>query len=1145
MLTKKTTKKSKDGCKADMYQSGGAANYLEQILGAVNQGNPFAPKSVTEIPDIKTWFSQKGYSLFDSDVTSKLLEYGRQKTMSDDNKSYNEQIPIAQNLGGLFELNQMATDEQLNKKDTLADYTKSISTYAPQGFAEEGGMVDRQAANKFPSLQAILAGLPKEMKAKDKQKVAANAQLELQQILGYKDNSPYKDLPSIDIYSDTIDTGNMAFNIQATSDNGISKTLKPNSGLHYFPGANKVTEVPMAQQGGRVKLKSEYKDRYQYEYDPQTDDYYTTTPEGKTIKVKKGTKADIAIRERYDNFNKGEEIDPFNNKYRVRGSESRDSFDVYGSEKTKDIPNFYRFSKKTGKGRELSPNEVIKAEQDFKKNYGPASIKPVDTYYPVDEFDKGYHYNPVTGEIVERIEEWDDKLNKPVKVDRKVRGEEYKVQREIIRKKGVKVGAVPSNDEYSKREEGFLGRLYNKYLFQEGGEPKKSATTELDYFKELEQYVKTYGFEALEKADKPAAEYYKNVISYGNNNEVLPEITIKAKRLSTKTKKEGSKNRNTTATRQPIYIDTRDFSQDRITAYDEPIEIGRQDPLTEKRLLLELLKLMSDKDRVNGVDQYNEAQANYVEAQRGYQNGGGANVGGKKFIQDWINSPHFTDRLSKNLYELESKNFDNKYEGVLDKYVFQNDATSDAKKLKEEALSKLSGTKEYYGIQGIKDLIKANKISKDVAVDGFQTSSGFYHPYSKSIWLDSKDNDSTRAHESTHATNLDDVLKDLAPSSALYNKIKNEVGLEKDQDLKFRWDDLSVINKDNSVDKEKTKKVLGVLSDYGVSQEKMMYLERSKEVYPHLMQIRYDNNIKPGEVIDEEKMESIFQNSESNNNLFKTYSKKQIMQMLNKFATTGSKIPMNIAQNGGAQNRQMIFNLFKQRPMGRYTDGGFSHRAPSYQFNLPVGNKTKVSGFIDLASLIPIQTEKKELIVLPDGSVVPVNAKQRHSQMTDDQVTDIVPENSYILSQFGQVDIYRSEADQVIIETENKPYNLYGVNPEPRVKTLGDIMNKKVMKPADLGRALTTKYKQIDNAGDPYTQQTNMANKETLSKYLQALIGLSEMDKARKGIDNSMETQMSQGQLPQMVAANGGTVMRSSNVPKAQLGLIAGAGHLY
>ena len=470
-------------------QDGGAANYLEQILGAVNQGNPFTPKNEkASLLGYDTWLKDNGYTSF-WDKANKQKEYANYVAS---NKSFNEQLPLGPNFGGLFELNQMATDEQLNKKDTLADYTKSISTYAPQGFAEEGGMVDGQAADKFPSLQAILAGLPKEMKAKDKQKVAANAQLELQQILGYKDNSPYKDLPSQDFNTDTLTMDGVSQALMAIANNGQTKLMQPNSGTHYFPGATQITEVPMAQQGG-----------------------------------------------------------------------------------------------------------------------GP---------------------------------------------------------------------------------------------------------------------------------------------------------------------------------------------------------------------------------------------------------------------------------------------------------------------------------------------------------------------------------------------------------------------------------------------------------------------------------------------------------------------------------------------------RQMIFNLFKQKPMSKYENGGFSQRAPSYQFNLPVGNKTKVSGFLPLESLIPIQTEKKELIVLPDGSVVPVNAKQRHSQMTDDQVTDIVPENSYILSQFGQVDIYRSEADEVIIETENKPYNLYGVNPEPRVKTLGDIMNKKVMKPADLGRALTTKYKQIDNAGDPYTQQTNMANKETLSKYLQALIGLSEMDKARKGIDNSMETQMSQGQLPQMVAANGGTVMRSSNVPKAQLGLIAGAG---
>ncbi|MCA9313154.1 hypothetical protein KDA08_02390, partial [Candidatus Saccharibacteria bacterium] len=212
---------------------------------------------------------------------------------------------------------------------------------------------------------------------------------------------------------------------------------------------------------------------------------------------------------------------------------------------------------------------------------------------------------------------------------------------------------------------------------------------------------------------------------------------------------------------------------------------------------------------------------------------------------------------------------------------------------------------------------------------------------------------------------------------------------------------------------------------------------------------------------------------------------------------------------------------------------------------MPVGNeKTTVESYIPLDAMIPIQTEKKELIVLPTGDITKVNAKKRHSQMSADEVTDIVPENSYILSKFGSVDIYKSEADQIILEVENKPYNIHGTNPTPKVKTLGDIMNKKVMKPADLARLVEQKYK-IINHDDPFTIQTNAINKSRRWEYLQAIIQLSEYDKARKGIDNSIETQLLQNntQVPQMVASNGGKVMRSSGVPKAQVGaLIASLG---
>lgn len=245
-----------------------------------------------------------------------------------------------------------------------------------------------------------------------------------------------------------------------------------------------------------------------------------------------------------------------------------------------------------------------------------------------------------------------------------------------------------------------------------------------------------------------------------------------------------------------------------------------------------------------------------------------------------------------------------------------------------------------------------------------------------------------------------------------------------------------------------------------------------------------------------------------------------------------------IAQDGGQPTPNNTNEIIKLLGMNKYMSGG-----RVTQNYMPVGNeKTKVDSYIPLAAMIPIQTERDELIVLPTGDLTKVNAKKRHSQMSDDEVTDIVPEDSYILSQYGKVDIYKSEADQIQMEVENKPYNLFGSNPTPKVKTLGDIMNKKVMKPADLARLVEQKYK-IVNHDDPYTIQTNAINKHRRGGYLQAIIQLSEYDKARKGIDNSIETQLSQNnqQPPQMVASNGGKVMRTGyNVPKAWLGAFIG-----
>ncbi len=226
-------------------------------------------------------------------------------------------------------------------------------------------------------------------------------------------------------------------------------------------------------------------------------------------------------------------------------------------------------------------------------------------------------------------------------------------------------------------------------------------------------------------------------------------------------------------------------------------------------------------------------------------------------------------------------------------------------------------------------------------------------------------------------------------------------------------------------------------------------------------------------------------------------------------------------EDGGQPKLNVMSNI--EKPIRQYRQGG-----SVFDKDLIANEESKAKNYLNLPPLIPIQTEVKETIVLPDGNLVKTNAKLRHSKMTDNEVTDIVPESSYVLSQFGDTKIYRDEAKQVVLEMKAEPYNIHRASGVPQAKSLGDIMKHNVMSPADLSRVVNNRFKIVEG-DDPFLNQTNEANKFNRTAYLQAIIGLSEYDKARKGIDNSISTQMG----AQMVAKHGGKVMANYKVPKA------------
>tara|TARA_R100000951_G_scaffold60223_2_gene50635 strand:- start:5052 stop:5279 length:228 start_codon:yes stop_codon:yes gene_type:complete len=65
------------------------------------------------------------------------------------------------------------------------------------------------------------------------------------QSLGYSDGSPYRRRKSIVIKGDSIDMSNTGMKLRLIPDVGDEKVAEPYSGIHKFPGASQVKEIPI------------------------------------------------------------------------------------------------------------------------------------------------------------------------------------------------------------------------------------------------------------------------------------------------------------------------------------------------------------------------------------------------------------------------------------------------------------------------------------------------------------------------------------------------------------------------------------------------------------------------------------------------------------------------------------------------------------------------------------------------------------------------------------------------------------------------------------------------------------------------------------------------------------------------------------
>ena len=152
-----------------------------------------------------------------------------------------------------------------------------------------------------------------------------------------------------------------------------------------------------------------------------------------------------------------------------------------------------------------------------------------------------------------------------------------------------------------------------------------------------------------------------------------------------------------------------------------------------------------------------------------------------------------------------------------------------------------------------------------------------------------------------------------------------------------------------------------------------------------------------------------------------------------------------------------------------------------------------------------VQTEKGEMVLMPDGGLVPVKATKLHKNMKKDEVTDILPAGAYVMSDFNNKKLKKDKMDKVVlghgvVEYEEEEND----DPIKEVK-MSDFMNKKEMTPAEISEQIVKKYAISSRKKDIFADATNERNKINRMPFLAKLVELNEEKRSKtEPIDTEM-----------------------------------------
>jgi len=174
----------------------------------------------------------------------------------------------------------------------------------------------------------------------------------------------------------------------------------------------------------------------------------------------------------------------------------------------------------------------------------------------------------------------------------------------------------------------------------------------------------------------------------------------------------------------------------------------------------------------------------------------------------------------------------------------------------------------------------------------------------------------------------------------------------------------------------------------------------------------------------------------------------------------------------------------------------------------------QMGGGVDEKKAVPIisvQTEKGESIIMPDGGIYDVKAKDKHEKMDKDEVTDILPQGAYVAGTRDKQLISKKKAEKNLLGNTPAVYSEFDNITKPEEIRFSDIFKKEEHTPSEVAKLIKNKFKTINTDDDVLANVTNAENKIGRMPYLANLMAIVEGGKKKKKEDGVEKFALSGG----------------------------------